>query len=79
MSQVATVIADDLYFITEDLKVLPRIMDKFTGTEFEMKSLHRVIADDFECQRLQHLLEDGMNNILITEAFLVLIPLNLQK
>lgn len=66
---MAEVIADDLYFITEDLKVLPRIMDKFRGTDFEMKSLHRVIAEDFECQRLQHLLEDGIKNSRSNQTF----------
>lgn len=55
-------IADVLFNITNDLKVLPRVMDKFRRSEFELKSLYRVIAEDFECKRLQQLLEDGIEN-----------------
>lgn len=59
LTQVAEVIADVLFYTTEDLKELPRIMDKFRGTDFDTKSLYCVIAEDMECQKLQHLLDDG--------------------
>lgn len=63
LSDVAEVITDVLFKITEDLKDLPRVLDKFHGADVDTKSLYFVIAEDFECQKLQRLLEDGSSAI----------------
>lgn len=59
--EVADVIAEFLLKITEDLKELPRIMDKFHGADFDQRSLYTVMAFDYECQKLQHYLADGLS------------------
>lgn len=59
LNDIAEVIADVLYNITEELRTLPRVIDKFHGTEYEAKRLYLVISNDPDCQRLQSLIDNG--------------------
>lgn len=59
MSSVAYVISDVLPSITYSLQSLPRLLDKFHVEDIVVTPFYLVIKDDFECQRLQAMLNNG--------------------
>lgn len=59
LGEVAYVVSDVLPSITHSLKSLPRLLDKFHTDDIMVRPFYHVIEEDYECQRLQSLLNNG--------------------
>ncbi|KAF5308522.1 hypothetical protein FQR65_LT06187 [Abscondita terminalis] len=73
LADVAYVISDVLPSITNTLKALPRLIDKFDITETDLLPFYRVIQDDDDCKRLQTLLNDEVTvNVQHMQTYLAI-------
>ncbi|XP_031338901.1 dynein heavy chain 2, axonemal-like isoform X2 [Photinus pyralis] len=58
LADVGYVISDTLPSITNTLKSLPRLADKFGIQVASLRPFHKIISEDQECQKLQNLLNE---------------------
>lgn len=59
LGDVAYVVSDVLSAITDTIKAVPRLSDKFSVKEPQLQPFYLVIRNDAECKRLQNLLNFG--------------------